>query len=165
MKVKETDINKVMDKVEYHTYAVPKTNVVACWGHLPDGSSLGYGESICSIDGDYDVEIGRDKAMRKCVVVSRAKVHELLSFGLRLTGAVPDLLTIPNRSITPTQPVFNKREPRKVVAVDPMVVLAVHGAAALRDNLRVNPVERKLEGAAAMDPRNAVRPALRKRPK
>ncbi len=84
-KVPPSRIEDLLSKLEYKFARVDGTTVTACWSFLPNGFSVGYGESACVDAANYDQELGEKYALERCKQASKDKLWELEGYVLSQT--------------------------------------------------------------------------------
>jgi len=90
-RVEPTHINKMFASLSYQYARVGSTTVTGCWAFLPNGFSVGYGESSCVDPANFQATTGQHEARKRCEQASRDKLWELEGYLLKTTGKVSEL--------------------------------------------------------------------------
>ena len=65
---------------------VEGTTLTACWGYLPNGFKVGYGESACIDPARFDKELGEKYAKENCIKDATNNIWEFEGYLLKVTG-------------------------------------------------------------------------------
>lgn len=91
-KVEYSHIQDLVKSLVFKFERVGNTTVTACWSFLPNGFSVGYGESACVDPTNFDFELGKKYSKERCVASSENKLWELEGYLLKVTGKTSDKL-------------------------------------------------------------------------
>jgi hypothetical protein len=77
IKVTPERIRILKDSLEFKFERVCESTTTACWGFLPNGFQVGYGQSACVDPENFDPALGEKYARERCVKDAEDKLWEL----------------------------------------------------------------------------------------
>lgn len=83
MAITRDDVKDILDNMVFKFHRVEGTNCTACWACMPDGTIIAYGESIASMNAEFNAMLGEKYAKEKAIQNATDKVYEHMALSLR----------------------------------------------------------------------------------
>ena len=90
-KVEFDHIQEMVKSLSFKFERVGDTTITGCWGILPCGFKVGYGESSCVDPLNYKQADGEKYSQERCIVSATNKLWELEGYLLKRTGSTSNL--------------------------------------------------------------------------
>jgi len=81
-KVEFSEIQALVESLRFEFVIVPNSQITGCWGILPSGFKVGYGESGCVDPANFNKELGEKYAKERCIVDSTNELWKLEGYVL-----------------------------------------------------------------------------------
>ena len=89
-KVTPQRIEGLLASLRFEFARVGESTTTACWAFLPNGFSVGYGESACVDPANFNQEIGEKYAKERCLQAAANKLWELEGYLLANQAHQPE---------------------------------------------------------------------------
>lgn len=86
MKVEFKDIQEMVESLEFKYAIIEDTTTTVCKAVLPNGFTVGSGESACIDPNNFDIELGRKYAKERAIVDATNELWKLEGYLLKVTG-------------------------------------------------------------------------------
>lgn len=86
MKVEYKDIQDMVESLEFKYAIIEDTTTTVCKAVLPNGFTVGSGESACIDPNNFDIELGRKYAKERAIADATNELWKLEGYLLKVTG-------------------------------------------------------------------------------
>lgn len=92
VKVAFSHISDLLDSLEFEYERIGTSTTVVCYAFLPNGFSVGKGDSACVDPDNFDLDLGKKYAKERAVTEATNELWKLEGYLLKITGKTSDKL-------------------------------------------------------------------------
>lgn len=85
-RVEYNDIKEMVDSLDFKFAVIEGTTTTVCKAILPNGFTVGTGESACVDPNNFDLELGKKFAKERAIVNATDELWKLEGYLLKVTG-------------------------------------------------------------------------------